>query len=210
MQYQRTMFNPFGAGSQGLALNCESERRSLLYGDHESGERGTMSTDAGRLAAYADLVAAVIDLRSPMTREAFDGALADAVASGALSDDLARQLRWLQRQNERAMVEHAESVLPPALVALDRSAADAPPVLADVLQTAPPAVPPEVAPLATADDRVEDEPAAVVNLQSRRLLVAGLRPITHSAHSGVVPPLPTLPTVPPLPSLPPIPADPGL
>ena len=80
-----------------------------------------MDAEAGRRAAYADLVAAVLDLRSPEATRAFDAALSAAVAAGALPDDLARQLRWLQRQSERAVVEHAETVLPPALVALQRS-----------------------------------------------------------------------------------------
>ncbi len=160
-----------------------------------------MSTDASRLAAYADLVAAVLDLRSSATRESFDEALAQALASGAIADDLARQLRWLQRQSERALVEHAESVLPPALVALDQSASGALAAPADVLPAARPTPPPPSTPAPEmdelSDEPPDDEPAAVVNLQSRRLLVAGLRPITDSTHRGV------------LPSLPSVPADPG-
>ena len=80
-----------------------------------------MSTDARRLSAYADLVAAVLDLRSSAAREAFDEALATARDSGEIADNLARQLRWLQRQSERALVEHAESVLPAAMVAQNNS-----------------------------------------------------------------------------------------
>jgi hypothetical protein len=162
-----------------------------------------VSTDASRLSAYADLVAAVLDLRSSAAREAFDEALAKARASGEIADDLARQLRWLQRQSERALVEHAESVLPPALVALDQSATDAQAAPADHLPTARPASPPPTTPDSATDEPADelpdelpdDEPAAVVNLQSRRLLVAGLRPITDSTHRGV---------------LPFVPADPGL
>lgn len=165
-----------------------------------------MSTDASRLSAYADLVAAVLDLRSSAAREAFDEALATARDSGEIADDLARQLRWLQRQSERALVEHAESVLPAAMVALDQSATDAQSAPADLLPAARPASPPPTTPDAAIDEPTDelpdelpdDEPAAVVNLQSRRLLVAGLRPITDSTHRGV------------LPSLPFVPADPGL
>ena len=161
-----------------------------------------MSTDASRMSAYADLVAAVLDLRSSATRESFDEALAQARDSGAIADDLARQLRWLQRQSERALVEHAESVLPPALVALDQSAAGAHATPADLLSAKRPVSPPttgsEAATDEPSDELADDEPAAVVNLQSRRLLVAGLRPITDSTHRGLLPPLPS------------VPADPGL
>lgn len=167
-----------------------------------------MSTDVGRQAAYADLVAAVLDLRSPATRDAFDEAVIGAQQTGAITEELARQLRWLQRQNERAMVEHAESVLPPALVALDRSAADVAPTLATILSAPPQATPDTAAgkgPTADpSDDSTLDEPPAVVNLQARRLLVAGLRPIAHAHHRG------SGATAPPLPSVPPVPADPGL
>jgi hypothetical protein len=135
-----------------------------------------VTTDAGRLAAYADLVAAVLDLRPATTREAFDKAIVDGLSSGTITDDLAKQLRWLQRQNERAMVEHAESVLPPALVALDRSAADALSPVSSVLQTASPepsagteaATDPVIDPVTSdLDDLPDDEPGAVVNLQAR-------------------------------------------
>jgi hypothetical protein len=168
-----------------------------------------VTTDAGRLAAYADLVAAVLDLRPATTREAFDKAIVDGLSSGTITDDLARQLRWLQRQNERAMVEHAESVLPPALVALDRSAADALSPVSSVLQTASPepsagteaATDPVIDPVTSdLDDLPDDEPGAVVNLQARRLLVAGLRPIAHSHSSGVDTAVPHSPS---------LPADPG-
>ena len=164
-----------------------------------------MSTDAGRLAAYADLVAAVLDLRPSTTREAFDKAIVDGLQSGTITDDLARQLRTLQRQNERAMVEHAESVLPPALVALDRSAAEAAYPLSYALPTATPEPSPdterETDPAdGDLDDLPDDEPAAVVNLQARRLLIAGLRPIAHSHTSGADAAMPHSPSMP---------ADPG-
>ena len=156
-----------------------------------------MGTDAGRLAAYADLVAAVLDLRSPSAGEAFDEALAEALASGAITDGLARRLRLLQRQSERAMVEHAESVLPPALVALDHSAADALPWAAEVPPTPTPAEVPPTPPSATdsPEEAPDEEPAPVVNLQARRLLVAGLRTISDSPRRG---------------GYPSVPADPGL
>ncbi len=158
-----------------------------------------MNTDAGRLAAYADLVAAVLDLRSPGPAQEFDDALAQAVENGQLSDDVARQLRWLQRQCSRSIVEHAEAVLPAALVALDqsRSAGGRHPVDEQPDATASASGARAVHEDESEYDEVDDdEPAAVVNLQSRRLLVAGLRPLANpTPHRG------TLPSVP---------ADPGL
>ncbi len=153
-----------------------------------------MNTDAGRLAAYADLVAAVLDLRAPAPTQEFDEALARALENGEVSDDVARQLRWLQRQSSRSIVEHAEAVLPAALLALDQSLStdgrrhdQRPDVAAHNRDV-------NVTRNDEADD--DDEPAPVVNLQSRRLLVAGLRPLAH--------PTPNPGT------LPSVPADPGL
>jgi hypothetical protein len=152
-------------------------------------ERGTVNTtDAGRLAAYADLVAAVLDLRAPSPTEHFDEALAEAVRNGEISDDVARRLRWLQRQSCRSIVEHAETVLPAALLALDHS-------LSTTASHAYEDQPRSSSPAPSPDAAADDDPADVVNLQSRRLLVAGLRPISGPA-----------PDRGPLPSAP---ADPG-
>lgn len=158
-----------------------------------------MDAEAGRVAAYADLVAAVLDLRSPEASQAFDAALSAAVDAGALPDDLARQLRWLQRQSERALVEHAETVLPPALVALHRSIAPlSSPAAVDSPGVAEPVDPPGEHHLEPDDeDELDDfngideteppESAPVVQLQARRLLVAGLRPLPDPAHRGTLP-----------------------
>lgn len=166
-----------------------------------------MDDEAGRLAAYADLVAAVLDLRSPEVTRSFDAALFDAVADGVLPNDFARQLRWLQRESERAVVEQAETVLPPALVALQRSTTPSGPLTAEdpaeppieqrpdggPLTPAAPAAPAapaditELAELGDFDDVREPEAAAVVQLPARRLLVAGLRPLPDPAHRGTLP-----------------------
>jgi hypothetical protein len=153
-----------------------------------------VDAEAGRVAAYADLVAAVLDLRSPEASRAFDAALSAAVDAGALPDDLARQLRWLQRQSERALVEHAETVLPPALVALQRSITplDSPAFAESGEQRAEPPVDQRAEPddeedLDDFDGVAEPEPAPVVQLQARRLLVAGLRPLPDPAHRGTLP-----------------------
>ncbi len=169
-----------------------------------------MNAEPGRVAAYADLVAAVLDLRSPGPRQAFDAALTEAVAAGTVSDELARQLRWLQRASERAIVEHAEAVLPPALDALQTnvSEAPAPSALAPLAAASPPPQPAMPIPSPdhasdhasdpvgdavgnerSAEPEEVDEPEAapVVQLQARRLLVAGLRPLPDPAHRGTLP-----------------------
>lgn len=163
-----------------------------------------MDAETGRRAAYADLVAAVLDLRSPEATAAFDAALSAAVASGSLPDEIARQLRWLQRQSERAVIEHAEAVLPPALVALQRSLtplnspAVAEPVEPPGQQLSeqsgePPSEQGDEPPAELDDENEPDdfdeepEPAPVVQLQARRLLVAGLRPLPDPAHRGTLP-----------------------
>ncbi len=188
------MLNPDGACVRGLLLAAPPARRSLPSGSTRPLGRGTVNAEPGRLAAYADLVAALLDLRGSGPTRAFDAALTDAVASGTISDDLSRQLRWLQRAGERAIVEHAEAVLPPALVALQANATDQ-----AIASMQPPAAPPVPAQSALPVEPIHDdeqdeldavdepEPAPVVQLESRRLLVAGLRPITDPAHRGTLP-----------------------
>jgi hypothetical protein len=183
-----------------------------------------VNAEPSRLAAYADLVAAVLDLRNPGPQQAFDAALGDAVAAGTVSADVARQLRWLQRASERAIVEQAESVLPPALDALQAnvSAAPSPEALAPLghaAEASPPrtalpetalpetALPetalPETALSETATPSPagppgptgppgpeafeEPDPATVIELPARRLLVAGLRPLPPPANRGTLP-----------------------
>lgn len=139
-----------------------------------------MNAEPGRLAAYADLIAAVLDLRGRGPTQAFDKAIAEALENDTISEDLARQLRWLQRASERAVVEHAEAVLPPALVALQATSYDPSVPAAD-----PPFAPPVLEP--AEDVPLEPEPAPVVPLQARRLLVAGLRTLPDPAHRGTLP-----------------------
>ena len=105
-----------------------------------------MSTEAGRLAAYADLVAALLDLSDPAPSATFDGALDAAVADGSLTPEQARRLRWLQRESVRRLVDHARTVLPSTLVALESEltggVAEVPDPAADVVDAATAAVPP--------------------------------------------------------------------
>lgn len=138
-----------------------------------------MSTEAGRLAAYADLVAALLDLRDPGPTAAFDAAVDAAVADRSLTAEQARHLRWLQRETVRQVVEHAQGVLPTTLVALEAEQA---------IDTSdlPDAVPADDSPArSAADDQVAPAPSG--DLQARRLLVAGLRTLPDSPDVGPFP-----------------------
>ena len=141
-----------------------------------------------RQAAFADLVAAVLDLRSPAATEAFDRRLTAAVADGQISEPLARELRWLQRQSVRDIVEHAAQVLPPTLVALERQEQDedahrndAPEggTRDDTHEGDPSTTRPTPTPDEPKEQSSEESaPSPPVDLAARRLLVAGLRPIS--------------------------------
>lgn len=154
-----------------------------------------------RRAAYADLVAAVLDLRSPAATATFDRTLSDAVAAGMLTDELARELRWLQRESLRDVVTHAANVLPAALVALDatshaheldeysvdqRPAAGDPGTPTTQTSTVPASESEVDSPdTSTAEFTDDQDPDAThesppVDLTARRLLVAGLRAIPDS------------------------------
>jgi hypothetical protein len=119
---------------------------------------------------------------------------------------LARQLRQLQRAGERAIVEQAAAVLPPALDALqgtlsesrgseslgsESRVAAAPAPLASAAGPAQPADVTKPADDAREipgrDEADEAAPAPVVELQARRLLVAGLRPLPPPIHRGTLP-----------------------
>lgn len=169
-------------------------RRSLLMGSRRPPGRGTVNAEPGRLAAYTDLIGAVLDLRAPEPTQTFDAALADAVGAGRLAPELARELRWLQRQTERAIVEHAATVLPPALVALQTTETHHPAQQphSGSLVAPEPAEPyldylDDLDESDETDELDELEAAPVVQLQSRRLLVAGLRPLPDPVHRGTLP-----------------------
>lgn len=150
----------------------------------------------GRAAAYADLVAAVLDLRSSVTTRTFDHVVSEAVEGGRLAPDLARELKWLQRQSLLDLVDHAERVLPTTIVALegvaepdedDASSEVSPgdevaaPDVAVPDSTSPPDPPPTPhaasAPAPPPTSAPPEDSPASVDLTSRRLLVAGLRTI---------------------------------
>jgi hypothetical protein len=69
-------------------------------------------------AAYAEAVAALLDATPREATERFDAELAAALTSGRIDTELARSLRWWQRETVRAVRDHAAAVLPPVISGL--------------------------------------------------------------------------------------------
>jgi hypothetical protein len=80
--------------------------------------------DLGR-DVWTDLVGGLIDARADPATARFDAELADAVAAGALPEETATRLRFWQRASLRAVADHARTVLPVALGALDAARREA-------------------------------------------------------------------------------------
>ena len=78
-----------------------------------------MTTEGARQVAYADLVGGLLDARLDPATERFDAELTAAIAAGTVTAEAARTLRFWQRAGIRGLVEHARTVLPPALAALE-------------------------------------------------------------------------------------------
>ena len=142
-----------------------------------------------REAALAELVGGLLDARRDPALERFDAELAAAEADGRIDPRTARVLRWWQREGQRALVEHAKATLPAALLAMERSAAAA---ARDVDEAArswdraeassgQPGEAPGAQPGATPTLSVPASPPYAGPTAPRRLLVAGLNPITDSA-----------------------------
>jgi hypothetical protein len=130
-----------------------------------------VDAQARRSAAYADLVSALLDLRSPGPTDAFDLLLQRAVDEGALSPDLARELRWLQRESVRSIVRHAQLVLPVTLLALEQEASS---------EHEEHEEHDEHDEHETGDNEPEVTETSGPPASARRLLVAGLRPLHDS------------------------------
>ena len=161
-----------------------------------------------RAAAYGELVAGLLDVRDQSTTERFDEALRAGVASGRLDPATAAELRWLQRESVQAVVDHARTALPPALMGIDEArAAVAAPPLSHIDGPEHLAPPSEIAdgdwlttpswedlPLTTApaepsvvEPAVVEAPGAVGEKPPppvRRLLVAGLTSLTGVGGEG--------------------------
>jgi hypothetical protein len=78
-----------------------------------------MSSASARGVAYSDLVGGLLDARVDAATQRFDAELIAAVEAGAVTTEAARRLRFWQRASVRGVVDHARTVLPPALEALD-------------------------------------------------------------------------------------------
>ncbi len=80
-----------------------------------------MTGRVDRSSAYAELVSGLLEARHDAASGRFDAEVAAAEADGRIDERTARVLRWWQRESVRAVVEHARSVIPPALGALDEA-----------------------------------------------------------------------------------------
>ena len=85
---------------------------------------GVRADDLGR-DVWTDLVGGLIDARADPATARFDAELADAVAAGAFPEETATRLRFWQRASVRAVADHARTVLPVALGALDAARREA-------------------------------------------------------------------------------------
>ncbi len=95
--------------------------------------------DDPRTAAYTDLVAGVLAVRTDHASARFDLELARAEAAGTIDADTARTLRWWQRESVRAVADHVTRVLPEVLGEVadaDAEAADQVDASADAWATA--------------------------------------------------------------------------
>jgi hypothetical protein len=81
--------------------------------------------DDARTAAFADLVAGVLAVRTDHASARFDLELARAEAAGTIDAETARTLRWWQRESVRAVADHVSRVLPEVLVEVEGAEADA-------------------------------------------------------------------------------------
>ncbi len=66
----------------------------------------------GRPSAYADLLAALLAVRSDPATQRFDHELMAAEARGEIDPATARTLRWWQRESLRGLSDHLSTVLP--------------------------------------------------------------------------------------------------
>ena len=111
-----------------MARACERNAltsKAAPWGGLEQQPRGVaaaVTSQRSREAAYADLVAGLLDLRSDPATERFDAELAAAEDEGRIDPQTSKVLRWWQRESLRTMVEHASAVVPPTMLALEAAA----------------------------------------------------------------------------------------
>src|SRR3954470_19495913 len=106
--------------SAGPCHRVEAMTYARAQRQHEGLEAGVTGR-ADRSSAYAELVSGLLEARHDAASGRFDAEIAAAEADGRIDERTARVLRWWQRESVRAVVEHARSVIPPALGALDEA-----------------------------------------------------------------------------------------
>ena len=84
-----------------------------------------MTSKRSRETAYADLVAGLLDVRTDAASTRFDAEIAAAEEEGRIDAQTAKVLRWWQRESIRGLVEHARTVVPATLMALEQSSVGA-------------------------------------------------------------------------------------
>jgi hypothetical protein len=84
-----------------------------------------------RPSGYADLLAALLAVRSDPATERFDAELARAEAQGLVDAATARTLRWWQRESLRGLADHLGHVLPHLLDDLARAQEEAADAVSD-------------------------------------------------------------------------------
>jgi len=121
------------------------------------------TASSGRSQIHAELVAGLVDARDDPATARFDAELDSALARGTITADTAHRLRFWQRASVRLLADHARSVLPAALSALDSSQRETRQAVDDMAGTlGPQAEPAEVDPSADVDPTAEGEPSAGV------------------------------------------------
>jgi len=86
-----------------------------------------MSDQGGKAGhrVYSDLVAGLVDARHDEATGRFDAEVASAVEAGTITAETAHRLRFWQRASVRSLADHAKTVVPTALAALEASRREA-------------------------------------------------------------------------------------
>jgi len=147
---------------------------------------------AARAAAYGELIAGLLDVRDPRATKSFDDALRDLVGAGRLDVTDAAELRWLQRESVQAVVDHARTALPAALIGLEEARAE-PATVSEgsrrvvaepLVRLTPPPTITMPADVSLVDDSDEDVAPPPGDATTHRLLVAGLTSLSGTVSDG--------------------------
>jgi len=134
-------------------------------------------SQTARHSAYAELIAGLLDIRDDAAERRFDEELAAAESAGAIDADTVRTIRWCQRETVRAVVAHAQTVLPPTLIAIENSYRDSAGAQEATATATTPIDFPDRLPDAADFEPDDDAADPPTDLTARRLLVAGLMPL---------------------------------